>query len=257
MHSSRFEGFRGIVTGAAQGIGFTVVQRLLESGAQVLLNDFDQAALEKASRDLDKYSDRLILNHQNASDQEQVKQMVTEVVTSWGGLDFAVANAGLTHFGDFLNYPQDSLKKVLDLNIGGSFFLAQAAANQIIQQQTKGRIILLSSVTAHVAHTGLEAYGMSKAALEMLAKYLSKELGPKGITTNCIAPGATLTPRTTSQPGYEKGWKEVTPTRNAATTDDIATALLFLLSDEARHINGQTLVVDGGWTNTGPLPQNI
>ncbi len=254
---SRFSKVRGIVTGAAQGIGLRVAQRLLEEGAQVMVNDYHQSALDQAQQELAPYANQILLSNQDASNSDAVAKMVDDVVDQFGGLDFVVANAGLTLFGEFLSYSPERFKQVMDLNLGGSFFLAQAAANQMIRQETPGRIVLLSSVTAHVAHTGLEAYGMSKAALEMLAVYLSKELGPHGITTNCVAPGATLTPRTTSEPDYEAGWIEVTPTKRAASTDDIASALLFLLSEEARHINGQTLVVDGGWTNTGPLPQNI
>ena len=112
----------------------------------------------------------------------------------------------------------------------------------------------MSSVTGHQAHKNLAAYGMTKAALEMLAKTLVLELSPYKITINAIAPGATLTERTVSDPTFEATWSKITPTGRPATVADIAHAALFLVSPEAGHITGQSLVVDGGWTSTSPSP---
>ena len=112
----------------------------------------------------------------------------------------------------------------------------------------------MSSVTGHQAHKNLAAYGMTKAALEMLAKTLVVELSPFHITINAIAPGATLTERTASDPEYENTWSRITPTGRPATVNDIAHAALFLVSPQAGHITGQSLVVDGGWTSTSPSP---
>ena len=106
----------------------------------------------------------------------------------------------------------------------------------------------------HQAHKNLAAYGMTKAALEMLAKTLVLELSPYNITINAIAPGATLTERTVSDPTFEETWSRITPTGRPATVEDIAHAALFLVSPQAGHITGQSLVVDGGWTSTSPSP---
>jgi len=95
---------------------------------------------------------------------------------------------------------------------------------------------------------------MSKAALEMLAKNLVIELSQYRINVNTIAPGATLTERTTSEPGYESTWSRITPLGKPASVDDIANAALFLVSDGAKHITGQTLIIDGGWTSVSPSP---
>jgi NAD(P)-dependent dehydrogenase (short-subunit alcohol dehydrogenase family) len=169
-------------------------------------------------------------------------------------LDIAVANAGLTVFGDFLTYEPAMLDRVMQLNLAGSFFLAQAASLQMKAQGEGGNILFMSSVTGHQAHRGLVAYGMSKAALEMLAKGLVIELSPYGINVNAVAPGATMTERTGEDVRYETTWSELTPMGRPATPDDIAKAVLFLVSPEARHITGQTLVVDGGWTAISPGP---
>ncbi|WP_332910780.1 SDR family NAD(P)-dependent oxidoreductase [Algoriphagus boritolerans] len=121
-------------------------------------------------------------------------------------------------------------------------------------QESGGSILLTSSVTAHQSHQNLAAYAMSKAAIEMLAKNLVLELAPFGIRINTIAPGATLTKRTTSDPEYVKIWSKLTPLGRPAFTSDIAEAAAFLLSDAASHITGQTLIVDGGWTAISPSP---
>ena len=180
--------------------------------------------------------------------------MIKETVSTYGKVDIVIANAGITLFGDFFDYSPEDFYNVMRLNLGGSFFLAQQAARQMREQNNGGRILFMSSVTGHQAHKNLAAYGMSKAALEMLAKNLVLELSPYGITINAIAPGATSTERTKSDPEYENTWSRITPIGKPASTHDIASAVLFLVSSEAGHITGQTLVVDGGWTSVSPSP---
>ena len=143
----------------------------------------------------------------------------------------------------------------MQVNLFGSFFLAQAAANQMKRQSPSGGSVLFtSSVTGHQAHKQLAAYGMSKAALETVAKNLVIELSAYNINVNTIAPGATITERTLHDPGYEATWSKLTPLGRPATVTDIAEAAIFLVSDKARHITGQSLVVDGGWTSISPSP---
>jgi glucose 1-dehydrogenase len=153
-----------------------------------------------------------------------------------------------------MDYKHEDLMKVVNLNLGGSFFLAQATARQIKQQQSGGSILFMSSVTGHQAHKDLAAYGMTKAALEMLAKHLVIELSQYKINVNCIAPGATKTERTMQDEAYDETWSKLTPMGRAATPADIANAVSFLVSPAARHITGQTLIVDGGWTSVSPNP---
>jgi len=112
----------------------------------------------------------------------------------------------------------------------------------------------MSSVTGHQAHKNLAAYGMTKAALEMLAKNLVIELSQYKINVNAIAPGATLTERTLEDKDYQRIWSGLTPMGRAATKKDIAATALFLVSDKAKHITGQSVIVDGGWTCVSPSP---
>jgi len=249
--TTNWQGKVAIVTGAGQGIGFAIVQQLIERGVSVVLNDSDQALATKAASSL---GPNCLPIPGDAADIPFIKQMVDTTIRTFGRLDIVVANAGLTLFGDFFTYPPESFSRVMQLNLGGSFFLAQAAAQQMRDQGQGGSILFTSSVTGHQAHKNLAAYGMSKAALEMLARCLVIDLSPYGITVNTVAPGATMTERTTGDRSYEKTWSTLTPMGRPATVQDIANAVLFLVSPEARHITGQTLIVDGGWTAISPGP---
>ena len=243
-----------IVTGAGQGIGLEICRQLVRGGAKVVLNDIDDALTAKAAASITDDQSICLPLAGDASNIEFIQRMVSETVRRFGRLDIAIANAGITLFGSFFEYKPEDFNTLLNLNLSGSFFLTQAASIEMKKSGAAGRILLMSSVTGHQAHKNLAAYGMTKAALEMLAKTLVLELSPYKITINAIAPGATLTERTVSDPTFEATWSRITPTGRPATVADIAHAALFLVSPEAGHITGQSLVVDGGWTSTSPSP---
>lgn len=240
-----------IVTGAGQGIGLEICKKLTQAGAKVILNDLDTQLAEAAAREV---GPSCLAVPGDSSDQGLIRQMIAMAVDQFGRLDIAIANAGITLFGDFFNYQAEAFFRVMQVNLGGTFFLAQAAAQQMKQQGEGGSLLFMSSVTGHQAHKNLAAYGMSKAALEMLAKNLVVELSEFGINVNALAPGATATERTLEDAEYEQTWSRITPMGRPATVTDIANTALFLVSEEARHITGQTVVVDGGWTSVSPSP---
>ncbi len=243
-----------IITGAGQGIGLEIAKQMAAQGAAILLNDINEKLAEQATNSIRAQGGRCEMYIGDVSDVERVQKMVAEAVKLFGKLTVVVANAGITTFGNFFDYEPSSLQKLLDLNIRGTFFLTQAAARQMREQKTGGRIVLMSSVTGHQAHQNLAAYGMTKAAIEMLAKALVVELSPHKITINTVAPGATMTERTAEDADYEATWSRITPLQKPATVQDIAAAALFLASKVAGHITGQSLVVDGGWTSVGVSP---
>jgi NAD(P)-dependent dehydrogenase (short-subunit alcohol dehydrogenase family) len=244
-----------IVTGAGQGIGFAICRELARQGTAVVLNDLDENLTEMAARQINQEFGPCCYGMAgNASEVTFIREMVEVAVREFGRLTVAIANAGITLFGDFLTYTPEAMQQVTDTNLRGSFFLAQAAAKQIIKQQTGGSILFMSSVTGLQAHKNLAAYAMTKAALQMLAKNLVIELSAYGITVNALAPGATLTERTAQDPDYEKTWSALTPLGRPGSPNDVAQAAAFLVSDKARQITGQTIVIDGGWSAISPSP---
>lgn len=243
-----------LVTGAGQGIGLEICRKLASAGAKVILNDLDTALANKAAAEITDAGGVCIPVAGDSGDVEVIQQMVETAVESFGHLDIVIANAGITLFGDFFTYTPEAFFKVMQVNLGGTFFLAQAAAKQMKQQKQGGSLLFMSSVTGHQAHKNLAAYGMSKAAIEMLAKNLVIELSEFRINVNCIAPGATATERTLEDKEYDETWARITPMGRSASVADIASAAMFLVSDEARHITGQSLIIDGGWTTVSPSP---
>jgi len=219
-----------------------------------VLNDLDESLVDKAVTQISNEAGNCCGLAGDSAKMPVIQQMIAIAVSRFGKLDIVIANAGITLFGDFLTYLPESFYRVMEVNMGGSFFLAQQAALQIKQQGTGGSILFTSSVTGHQAHKNLAAYSMTKAAVEMLARNLVVELSDFKINVNAIAPGATLTERTVDDPGYEKTWSEITPMGRPARAMDIANAALFLVSPAARHITGQSLIIDGGWTSVSPSP---
>ena len=256
MTQKRFSNQTVIVTGAGEGIGYEVARQFCAEGAAVLLNDIlPERAQSAADRIASETAGQCEAAAGDVAALDIVRGLVDKAMERFGRLDICVGNAGLTSWGNFFDYLPEDFERVMNVNLRGTYFLAQAAARQFRAQGEGGRIVLMSSVTGHQAVPYLSAYGMSKAALEMLARNLVLELSPHRITINCVAPGAVITPRNLmDDPDYEQRWANLIPVGKAIQSADIASAVLFLASPAAEKITGQALVVDGGWTKTSPIP---
>jgi 3-oxoacyl-[acyl-carrier protein] reductase len=246
------------VTGAGVGIGFALCQALAEAGAWVALNDIDGSLAEQAARQINERlgSQRVFAYAADVAEVTAVAHIISHFAQQHGRLDIAIANAGITNYGPFLDYSPAAFDRVMAVNLRGSYFTAQAAARQMIEMDTEnGRLLLMSSVTGSIAYPNLSAYGISKASIQHMARVLAVELGQYGITVNALCPGAIATERTLKDdPHHEENWRGVTPNGRVGYPADIAAAALFLASPAARHITGQTLTIDGGWTQQSPIP---
>ncbi|UZD22070.1 SDR family NAD(P)-dependent oxidoreductase [Algoriphagus halophytocola] len=244
-----------IITGAGQGIGLAIAEKLAAQSVNLILNDLEEALITDACQRISHLHGVATVPVAGDSSSESVIESLCRAATSnFGSLDILVANSGITLFGNFLDYTREDFRAVTRVNQEGSFFLCQAAAKIMKDQPEGGAVLFTSSVTGHQSHKNLAAYAMSKAALEMLAKNLVLELAPFKIRVNTVAPGATLTNRTAMDPAYENTWSRITPLGRPASAQDIANAAAFLVSEEAKHITGQTLIIDGGWTSVSPSP---
>ena len=242
-----FENKIALITGAGQGIGKAIALELSNRGAKVMVNDIDEKLLLDLPKGCLGYAG-------DVSKPAVIVEMIQSCIFELGGIDILIANAGITLFGEFFDYNLGDLKRVIDLNLMGTFQIIQQVGKYMRENDKIGRILIMSSVTGHQAHKNLAAYGMTKAALELLAKHLVLEFRQTGITVNALAPGATLTERTRQEANYEQTWARLNPTGRANTVEDVAAAALFLVSSNARQITGQTLVIDGGWSCISPSP---
>lgn len=257
------QGKVAIVTGGSREIGVAMAEALAGAGAAVVIAHHAEPELaEPAVKRIRKAGGQALTEVADLSSVAENQRLVARAVEVFGRLDIFVANAGLTMWGSFLEVDEVTWDTVVDLNLKGSFFGAQAAARQMVAQRAVapsnaygGRIVFSSSVTGVVALPKCSPYAVTKAGLRHMATVLALELGQCGITVNALGIGATVNERNLrDDPDYEAHWAGVIPTRQCGQPQDVASALLYLVSPEAGMVNGHTLMIDGGWAAVGHTP---
>lgn len=245
-----------LVTGASKGIGLELAVGLGRAGASVVANyHTDEAGAVEAVERIRASGGRAIAVGGDVASVSECRELVERAVREYGRIDIACCHAGITSWGRFLDYTEEAFDSVVGTNLKGVYFTAQAAARQMAEQGTGGRIIVTSSVTGNQAVQYLSAYAMTKGGLQMLTRNLVLELSPFNITVNALAPGAITNERNLSDdPEYETKWAGVVPLRRAGQPRDVVSAALFLASEDASWITGTTLLIDGGWTCYSPTP---
>ena len=235
-----------VVTGAASGIGKAIATAFIEAGASVLLCDLNAEALDDAARELGA---RAIGHVTDVSDETQVEGAMRAARDAFGSLDIVVNCAGFGAIMPLTELPAEKWKSVLAVNLGGVFYGVKHGARIMLEQGRPGVIINISSVNAQQPGEGQVAYCASKAAVDMVTRCGALELSAHGIRVVGIAPGlveTALTRKAVEDPALRKLFMEIIPTNRPVDAREIGAAAVFLASDNARSITGDTIAIDGG-----------
>ena len=238
-----------VVTGAAKGIGLACARCLAEEGAKVVLSDIDATAGEAAAEDLQASGADALFVACDVGDKAQVDALIERCVAAFGRLDCAVANAGIVHIEDFLALDEADFDRVLRVNLKGAFLTGQAAARQMVKQGGGGAIINMSSVQAILAIPVIAPYVVSKGGINQLTKVMALALADQGIRVNAIGPGSINTEVLASVVSDKEALGKVlsrTPMGRIGEPEEIGRIAVFLASDDASYVTGQTIYADGG-----------
>ena len=239
-----------IVTGAATGIGQGIAIRFAQEGASVVVDYIgDPNTPNETLEAIKKVGGKAIGVAADVSKSDQVQQLISAAVSTYGRLDIVVNNAGIEKKFDFVDYPVEMLQKILAVNLVGPFLVSQAAAKQMIAQGQGGRIINISSIHEDLPMPTNAAYCASKGGLRMLTRTISVELAKHNITVNNIGPGAVYTPIDAdiqAKPELEKLLMAEIPLNRWGKPEEIAGLATYLASDEAGYVTGSTYFIDGG-----------
>ena len=240
-----FSGKTVVVTGSARGIGRAIAEEFLKRNANVVICDIDQGGVEATVTELGGNTAGFKADVTQADD---VATLFDKVVEKFGRVDVVVNNAGITRDALMIRMDEKDWDLVLDINLKGAFLVTKTAG-RVMMKQRYGRIVNISSVVGLMGNAGQSNYSASKAGLIGLTKSSAKELAPRGITVNAVAPGYIDTEMTRSLPeAAREAFLSQVHVKRMGLPADVATAVLFLASEEASYITGQVLAVDGGLT---------
>lgn len=234
------------VTGASRGIGRSIALALADEGAKIVASARNVAELEKLVAEIKEKGGEAVAVAGDVAVTADADRLVEAAVAAYGRLDILVNNAGITRDGLLLRMKDEDWDSVLNVNLKGAFLCTRAAA-KVMSKQRYGRIVNISSVVGEMGNAGQANYCASKAGLLGLTKSVARELARRNVTVNAVTPGFIVTDMTEALP--EKAREELTsqiPLGRLGEAEDVAHAVLFLVSDRAGYVTGQVLGVNGG-----------
>ena len=236
------EGKLALVTGAGRGIGKAIAMRYAEAGADVAFTDLViNEAVEQTVKELEAMGVKAKAYASNAALFEETHEVVKQVVADFGRIDVLVNNAGITKDGLMMRMSEEQWDAVINVNLKSAFNFIHAVT-PVMAKQRSGSIINMSSVVGVSGNAGQCNYSASKAGMIGLAKSIAKEMGPRGIRANCIAPGFIITDMTNQLSQEVKDqWAAQIPLRRGGTPEDVANVALFLASDMSSYVSGQVI----------------
>lgn len=252
METSPFDltGKIAIVTGASRGLGQYFGRALARAGADLAMTSRDLESLRPFQQEIEAMGRRALALQLDVRDYQSIQHMVSAVHAAYGKIDILVNNAGCNVRKPALEVTWDDWNLILDTNLRGAFFVAQAVARHMIPRRY-GRIINIGSITSVFGYAGLSPYSASRGGIKQLTMSLADDWGPHGVTVNCLAPGWFKTQQNRVLYENERWVEYITdriPLRRPGRPDDLDGSVVFLASDASQYITGQTLLVDGGMT---------
>jgi 3-oxoacyl-[acyl-carrier protein] reductase len=235
-----------VVTGSAQGIGKVIALFLARKGAAVVVCDINLEMAEETAREIEDGGGKCLALKSDVSNYEEAEKIIKESVAQLGSLDILVNNAGITKDNILIRMKDDQWDQVMAVNLKGTFNFTKAAV-KVMMRQKRGSIVNIASITGLMGNAGQANYSASKAGVIGFTKAVAREYADRGITINAVAPGFIATAMTDAIPEREKEEliKQI-PMKKLGTPEDVAGAVYFLASEDARYITGQVIGVNGG-----------
>jgi 3-oxoacyl-[acyl-carrier protein] reductase len=235
-----------IITGGNAGVGKEIAKLFASEGAKVVISARRQQVLEEAAKEIEAAGGTVLCVPTDISKVDDVKNLVSKTVETFGQLDILINNAGITKDGLMLRMKENDFDAVIDVNLKGTWNCMKHAT-KLMMKQKYGRIVSMSSVVGVMGNAGQVNYAASKSGIIGMTMSLAREVGSRGITVNAVAPGFIQTAMTdVLSDDIKEQMKSQIPLGTFGSVQDIANAVVFLASDEAKYITGQTLHVDGG-----------
>jgi len=247
----KLEGKVAIVTGSTRGIGKAIVKRYAREGAKVVVSGTNQALIEQVTNEIRQEGGTAIGIKCDVSKLDEINNLYDKTLEHYGEINIVVNNAGIAVFKPFVEVDPETVRRIWDVNLFGTFFSGQRAAKEMIRQGKGGKIINMSSLSEEVGTAHLTHYSTTKGGIKIMTKCMAIELAPYRINVNAIGAGVIdtdISKEEFDKPGVREAQVKRIPWGRLGQPEDIAGTAVFLASDDSEYVTGTTVFVDGGLT---------